>query len=104
MVHPFVSAPNIVSVIPSMGVLFPILRSGKVSTLWSRVSSVLLMVSYILGILNFWANIQFAKCTKLKKNEDQSVDTLPFLRIGNKTPMEGVTETKFGTDMKGWII
>jgi hypothetical protein len=29
---------------------------------------------------------------KLKKNEDQSVDTLPFLRIGNKTPMEGVTE------------
>ena len=30
---------------------------------------------------------------KLKKNEDQSVDTLPLLRIGNKTPMEGVTET-----------
>jgi hypothetical protein len=29
---------------------------------------------------------------KLKKNEDQSVDTLPLLRIGNKTPMEGVTE------------
>jgi hypothetical protein len=26
---------------------------------------------------------------KLKKNEDQSVDTLPLLRIGNKTPMEG---------------
>ena len=23
---------------------------------------------------------------KLKKNEDQSVDTLPLLRIGNKTP------------------
>ena len=32
---------------------------------------------------------------KLKKNEDQSVDTVPLLRIGNKTPMEGVTETKF---------
>jgi hypothetical protein len=31
-----------------------------------------------------------------KKNEDQSVDTLPFLRNGNKTPIEGVTETKFG--------
>jgi hypothetical protein len=30
---------------------------------------------------------------KLKKNEDQNVDTLPLLRIGNKTPMEGVTET-----------
>ena len=27
---------------------------------------------------------------KLKKNKDQSVDTLPLLRIENKTPMEGV--------------
>jgi hypothetical protein len=33
---------------------------------------------------------------KLKKNKDQSVDTLPLLRSGNKTPMEGVTETQFG--------
>jgi hypothetical protein len=41
---------------------------------------------------------------KLKKNEDQSVDTLPLLRIGNKTPMEGVTETKFGAGTKGWTI
>jgi hypothetical protein len=39
-----------------------------------------------------------------KNNEDQSVDTLPLLRIGNKTPMEGVTETKFGADMKGQTI
>jgi hypothetical protein len=37
---------------------------------------------------------------KLKKNEDQSVDTLPLLRIVNKTPMEVVTETKFGTETK----
>ena len=37
---------------------------------------------------------------KLKKNEDQSVDTLPLLRIGNKTPMEGVTETRVGAEMK----
>jgi hypothetical protein len=48
--------------------------------------------------------IQFAKHMKLKKNEDQSVDTLPLLRIGNKTPMEGVTETKFGAETKGWTI
>ena len=41
---------------------------------------------------------------KLKKNKDQSVDTLPLLRIGNKTPMEGVTETKFGAETKGWTI
>ena len=32
MVCPFVSAPNFVSVTPSMGVLFPILRRGTVST------------------------------------------------------------------------
>jgi len=48
--------------------------------------------------------IQFAKRMKLKKNEDQSVDTLSLLRIGNKTPMEGVTETKFGAEKKGWTI
>jgi hypothetical protein len=48
--------------------------------------------------------IQFAKHMKLKKNEDQSVDTVPLLRIGNKTPMEGVTETQFGAEMKGWTI
>jgi hypothetical protein len=33
---------------------------------------------------------------KLKKKKDQSVDTSFFLRMGNKIPMEGVTETKFG--------
>jgi hypothetical protein len=32
---------------------------------------------------------------KLKKKEDQSVDSLFHFRIGNKIPMEGVTETKF---------
>jgi hypothetical protein len=44
------------------------------------------------------------KHMKLKKNEDQSVDTIPLLRIGNKTPLEGVTETKFEAEMKGWTI
>jgi hypothetical protein len=39
---------------------------------------------------------------KLKKKKDQNVDTLLILRIGNKTPMEGVTETKFGAELKGW--
>jgi hypothetical protein len=38
---------------------------------------------------------------KLKKYEDQSVETLPLLRIGSKTSMEGVTETKFGAETKG---
>jgi hypothetical protein len=35
MVHPFISAPNFVSVTPSKGVLFPLLRRGIVSTLQS---------------------------------------------------------------------
>ena len=48
--------------------------------------------------------IQFAKHMKLKKNKEQSVETLPILKIGNKTPMERVTETKFGAEMKGWTI
>ena len=45
--------------------------------------------------------IQFAKHMKLKMNEDQSVDTLPLHRFGNKTPMERGTETKFGAETKG---
>jgi hypothetical protein len=48
--------------------------------------------------------IQFVKHMKLKKNKDQSVDTLPLLRIGTKTPMGRVTETKYGAEMKGWTI
>jgi hypothetical protein len=41
---------------------------------------------------------------KLKKKEDQSVDTLILLKIGNKTPMGGVTETKCGTETEGMTI
>jgi hypothetical protein len=41
---------------------------------------------------------------KLRKNEDQGIDILPFLGIGSKAPMEGATETEFGTDRKGWTI
>jgi hypothetical protein len=48
--------------------------------------------------------IQFAKHMKLKKNEEQNVNTMPLLRIGNKTSMEGVSETKFGAERKGWTI
>jgi hypothetical protein len=38
---------------------------------------------------------------KLKKKEDQSMDTLFLFRMGNKIPMEGVTETKFGAETEG---
>jgi hypothetical protein len=37
---------------------------------------------------------------KLKKKQDQSVDSSILLRRGNKTPMEGVTETKYGVEIE----
>jgi hypothetical protein len=37
--------------------------------------------------------IQFPKHKKIKKKEDQWVDISSLLRLGNKIPMEGVTET-----------
>jgi hypothetical protein len=39
-----------------------------------------------------------------EKKEDQHVDTSFLLRIASKIPVEGVTETKFGAEMKGWTI
>ena len=41
---------------------------------------------------------------KLKKKEDQSVDTLLLLRMGYKIPMEGLTETKFRAETEGKTI
>jgi hypothetical protein len=40
---------------------------------------------------------------KIKK-DDQHVNTSFLPRRGNKIPMEGVAETKFGAKMKGWTI
>ena len=39
-----------------------------------------------------------------KKEEDQSVDTSILLRRGNKTPMEGVTQTKCGVETEEMTI
>jgi hypothetical protein len=44
--------------------------------------------------------IQFVIHKKIKKKEDRSVDTSFLLRIGNKTPLEGVKETRFGDKTK----
>jgi hypothetical protein len=41
---------------------------------------------------------------KLKKKEDQSVDTLFLLRMGNKIFMKGVIETNFRAKMEGRTI
>jgi hypothetical protein len=46
-------------------------------------------------------NIPFAEHMKLKKKEDQSVATSFLLKIGNNISMEGITETKFGTEPEG---
>jgi hypothetical protein len=35
---------------------------------------------------------------KLKKKEDQEVDTLLLLRMGNKIPMEGVRDKVWSQD------
>jgi hypothetical protein len=40
----------------------------------------------------------------LKKKEDQIVDTLLLLRMGNKIPMEGVIKKKFGAETEGKTI
>jgi hypothetical protein len=37
---------------------------------------------------------------KLKKKEEQSVDTLILPKRGNKIPMEGVTETEFRAEIE----
>ena len=41
---------------------------------------------------------------KAQRETTLEIETLPLLRIGNKTPMEGVTDTKFGAVTKGWTI
>jgi hypothetical protein len=41
---------------------------------------------------------------KLKKKEDQNVDTWNLFRSGNKTTMEGVTGTKCGVETEEMTI
>jgi hypothetical protein len=41
---------------------------------------------------------------KLKKKESQSMDTSVLLRIGNKIPIKGDTETKCGAETEGRAI
>ena len=61
IVHPFVLAPNFVSVTPFMGILFPILRRNEVSTHWSSLFLIFLcFANCILGVLCFWANIHLS--------------------------------------------
>jgi hypothetical protein len=56
MVFPSILAPNFVSVTPSTGILFPILRRSEVTTLWSSFLSFMCFANCILDSLSFWAN------------------------------------------------
>jgi hypothetical protein len=61
MVFPSISALYFVSVTHSMGILFPILRRDKVSTLWSSFFwSFTCFANCILDILHFWAKIHLS--------------------------------------------
>jgi hypothetical protein len=64
MVHPFDSDPNIFSVTPSMGILFPSLRRNEESMCLSSFFLIFLcFANCILGILSFWANIHLSVST-----------------------------------------
>ena len=66
MVHLFISAPNFVSVPPSKGVLFPLLRRGIVSTLQSSFFLSFMCLGnciLYLGYPRFWANIHLSVST-----------------------------------------
>jgi hypothetical protein len=52
-----VSALNLVSVTPSMGILFPNLRRNDISLLFL---SFMCFANCILGILSFWATIHLS--------------------------------------------
>jgi hypothetical protein len=53
MAHPFISAPNFVSVTPSKGVLFQILRRGIVSTLQSSFFLSFMCLGKLIFKMNF---------------------------------------------------
>ena len=83
--------------------------SGGYYPEWSNpitkeVSWYALIDKWILAQNLEYPTIQFAKHKKIRKKEDQCVDTSFLFRIENKIPMGGVTETKFGAETKEWTI
>ena len=59
---------------------------------------------YILAQKLGISKIQFTDHMKLRKKEDQSVDTPVLPKRGNKISMGGITETKCGTGTEGKAI
>jgi hypothetical protein len=56
----------------------------SIAKTWNQPSKRIKKICYIR--MKGFYKIQFAQHMKLKNNEDQSVDTLPLLRIGNNHP------------------
>ena len=90
IVHPFVLAPNFVSVTPFMGILFPILRRNEVSTHWSSLFLIFLcFANCILGVLcclneyRVWGLNRFLVpfCPQLVMNA--SSDRVPITKLSS---------------------
>jgi hypothetical protein len=81
MVFPSVLALNFVSVTPSMGTLFPILRRNEVSILWSSFFlSFMCFANCILDNLSFWANI--LERTQMSLNRGMDTENVIHLYNG----------------------
>jgi hypothetical protein len=76
-----------------------ILREATQSQTWYALIDKWI-VAQKLGI----PKIQLIDHMKLKKKEEQSVDTSVFLRKGNKMHIGGATETKCGAETEGKAI
>jgi hypothetical protein len=64
---------------------------SEVNPITKEVIRYALTNKWILAQKHRIPKIQFAKHKKIKKREDQWVDTSFLLRKGNKIPMKGVT-------------
>ena len=78
MVFPSITALKFVSVTPSMGILFPILRSSEVSTLWS---------SFFLSFMCF-ANCVPGKYRSRCSQSSIGWNTGPLMKEPEKVPKE----------------
>jgi hypothetical protein len=91
---------TLTTILPISGLLCPFKFCQDLSNSLDMHS----LIRWILAQKLRLPKIHFVKHKKNKKKEDQCVDTSFLLRIGNKIPMEGFIETKFGAETKGWTI
>jgi hypothetical protein len=64
------------------------------------------IINFILKHLNLkkqWFHPRY-NLQNTRKSRGGKTNGWFLLRIGNKIPMKGVTETKFGAKLKGWTI